>query len=1169
MRDLLTALAGAVILVLVAALAVPPLVDWQAHRGLVERTLSRSLGLPARTEGRVEVRLLPSPRLRIDRLRLGDEAGPALDARFVKAEVALAPLLKGAFRFTETRIGRAEIKLPVTSGQAVRLPPDLAEQVRSRDLAIEDLHVQQFLLTTQVLATGRTDQVYVEDMRLQAPALIGPWRVEGTSGGIPFRAASGTPDADGRVAVKISGGGDAAPRFEADARLGFGASEAGQGALPEAEGSARLVVGPPTQAAGAYLPFSLGGTFKARGTQVRFEGVELAIDPGGKALRLAGTGRLDLRQRRAGLSLEARRLDLDAFLTSPEGRGLIARGPPPGAGLPVMLDLDLAVEGATLGMEAWSDLAFSGTFERAGGLLLRRATATAPGGTALGASGQVEAAPFRFTGPVSLASGNSDALGRTLRRLGLEGPLGAILDGRKVEAAADLSAAGDGSSLRNLRLALGPARITGNARYTPGTGGARGRVEAQIRASGIDVAGLPPLGDALGGLRDHDLALTLEARDVRFGQAGSGDGTIAASILSDGSSLVIDSLDVSDLAGASAKLSGRIGADGAGRISGRLKAPVAAPLVALLERVWVGETRLLPAFLREAPLDLAVTLDREASAPDALRTQAKGAAGGGTLDLTVTSRGSRIAGGAATLAAPRAGLWFGRGDIPGLQQPADLRVTAERPGGDDLALTLAGTVAGLRLATTRPVLLGPDAVPTAGALGAATADLGPFLTLAGAARLAPGAWPADLRFVLSRAGGDAQADLSGQIAGAPVAGRLLRAADGALRGSVRLDRLSLPQLAAALVIPPDPGGGARFAVSQPPRPPTALDASIETLELGRGLTATQATVALGLEEGALTLRDLTGKLAGGRVAGTATIARNGRAAAVSGEGTLEDASIASLADGSPIGGRLSAALRFTTTAESAPGLSANLAGSGSLTLKDVSVPEADPSALGRVLSRAVEADDPLREGRLKALTMEELSRAAAQARAAARVPATVVGGVMRAGPLDLDLGAARWSGTLGYDLRDGRLDARGTLAGGPVPRGWGGGTPTVQLGLGGSLAAPERTLDVGALSTGLAAFVLQRELETIELLEADQVERQRRRGRIEMDRARAAVLKAAADRAAAEKAEEAQRQARLRAQQAAAEEAARQARSRSPGDGSPTGEAPPPAVERGAPEARP
>ncbi|MCZ2982601.1 hypothetical protein NYY70_20705, partial [Acinetobacter baumannii] len=90
----------------------------------------------------------------------------------------------------------------------------------------------------------------------------------------------------------------------------------------------------------------------------RFEGVELAIDPGGRALRFAGTGRLDLRQWRASLNLEGRRLDLDAFLTSPEGQNLIARGVPDlGRGLPAMLDLDLAVGSLVLGGEEWSNLA--------------------------------------------------------------------------------------------------------------------------------------------------------------------------------------------------------------------------------------------------------------------------------------------------------------------------------------------------------------------------------------------------------------------------------------------------------------------------------------------------------------------------------------------------------------------------------------------------------------------------------------------------------------------------------------------------------------------------------------------------------------------------------------------------------------------------------------------
>lgn len=1172
MRDLLTALAGAVILVLVAALAAPPLIDWTAHRALVDRAIGRSLGLPARSEGRLDVRLLPSPRLRLDRLRIGgaDEA-PGLDARFVKAEIALTPLLGGEIRFTETRVGRAEVRLPVTGGEALLLPPGLGESLPGRDLAIEDLQIQQFLLTTIVPATGRTDQLYAEDLRLQAPALAGPWRVEGTSAGVPFRLASGEVGADGSLPVKLSGGGDTRPRFEADARLSLapalgrsaGTGSGGRQALAvQAEGSARLVVGPPTQAAGDYLPFTLGGRFKAQGSQVRFETVTAEIDPAGRPLRLSGSGRLDLRQWRAGLSLEARRLDLDAFLLSGAGQALIARGLPKKApGLPVLLDLDLAVESLALGLEEWSDLALVGTLDRTGGLVLRSFRATAPGAAALTASGTLEVAPApHFNGPVTLSAPRSEGLGRYLGKLGLEGPAVAVLDGRPVAASATVSAAAATLSLSNLDLTLGTARLTGLARYTAPEGTARGRFEAQIAARGLDIAALPPLGSTVAALRGHDLGLTLEARDVRYGQTGSGAGTIAARIASDGPSLVVDTLEIRDLAGANATLAGRIGPDGAGKVSGRLAAPVAAPLLALLDRVWTGESRLIPSFVRAGALDLAVALERETGSNDALQASARGSVAGSNLDLALTSRAGRIDRVEIGLVAPRAGNWFERSDIAGLQQPASLRILATRQhdsgyaraSGEDarLALTVDGTVAGLKLTTVRPLRLDPEGQPDEGEIRATGADLGPFLTLAGATALAPGAWPVNLTLALAHDEAGLRARVDGQLAGASLGADLRRAGAGPVTGSATLTRLSLPQLAAALPEPDRPV----------PAPPFDLDLRIEALDLGRSLSLAGAGLKLGYADGALGLRDLTGRLAEGRLTGTATISRRAGGLAVSGEAALENGSLPVLTGG-PLSGRLSAKLRFGTSGADAGALAANLAGSGTLTLTDLSVPGADPNALGRALPRALEADDPLREGRLAQIVGEELSSAAAQARGSVSAPATIIGGVLRAGPLDLDLGPARWSGSLTYDLRNGRLDARGTLAGGVIPRGWSAGTPMAGFGLTGPLGAPERSLDTGPLATGLAAVVLQRELQRIELLEADQVERQRRRARIELDQARATALKAAAE------AEEAARQARAKAQQATAEEAARQARAREAEEAARRSQASPPA--EAAPEGSP
>jgi uncharacterized protein involved in outer membrane biogenesis len=72
LRDILTVLAAVLILVLVAALAVPPFIDWGAHRGAIDAALTRAAGAEVRTEGAIAVRLLPSPRVRVEHLHLGE-----------------------------------------------------------------------------------------------------------------------------------------------------------------------------------------------------------------------------------------------------------------------------------------------------------------------------------------------------------------------------------------------------------------------------------------------------------------------------------------------------------------------------------------------------------------------------------------------------------------------------------------------------------------------------------------------------------------------------------------------------------------------------------------------------------------------------------------------------------------------------------------------------------------------------------------------------------------------------------------------------------------------------------------------------------------------------------------------------------------------------------------
>lgn len=1140
MRDFLTVLAGAVVLVLMAALAVPPFIDWSAHRALIDRTLAESIGAGARSEGAVDVRLLPSPHLRLARLRLGAEDGPMLDARAVDAEIALAPLLKGEVRFVQTLIEQAALTLPV-SDEALLLPR--SQTAMRRDIVIDDLRIRRLAIATRRVGERPQEQVRAENLRLKAPTLAGPWLAEGTMKGSPFHLATSAAGADGAFSLKATGGGDTLPRLELDARIAFQAEEtvggeAGRrGLIPEAEGSAKLTVGPPVQPAGAGLPFTMTAKFDARGAVLNAKSVETEIDPGGKAARLSGTGRLDLREGRLGLTLRTRRLDLDALLLSSGGRSLLSQGLSSGVLTPpLMLDLDIAAETVALGLDDWANVALRGTFDRSGGLVLRRFEGTAPGAASLAATGEIELAGSpRFSGHVDLSARNSEALGRYLGRIGAEETVTAILDGRAFDLGTDLSAAGGELSLRNLRFALGSARLTGNARYLRAGPSGRGRLDAQIAASGIDIAELPPVSQLMAGLNRHDLGLTLKARDVRYGPSGanSGNGAISVSLQSDGASLVVDGLDIADLAGASAQLAGRIAPDGSGRIEGHVAAGKAAPLMALLERGFLPEARLVPRSFREAGLALDLTLERESGEADSLRATARGKAGEGEIDLALLTRSSRIDRLDATLSTPRTGRWFGRDEIAALRRPGRLRLAGARSAGEvgrespPLALTIEGELAGLTLSTPRPLLLGSfDGPPTGGEIRFEAPDLGPFLQLAGAAGTLP-ALPGTLSLALSRRNAALHVDLSGQVAGTDLSAALDRAPGGSLSGTAALGRLSLPALAAATVLPTDPGR--RFAPA-PDQTRASLGLKVGQLELGRGLVAEGASLTLQREGEVLSLRDLSAALAGGRIGGSVTLARPGGAGAVSGEGMLSDVDLARLTGSGTLIGRLSAALRFGATGMSPASLADDLSGSGEIRLADLSLPDAEPGALDRALGRALAEDDPLREGRLQALVSEELSAGPLRAKGPVSVPVTLSGGTLRTAPLALELGPARWSGTVQVDLRSRSLDARGALTAAAGPKGWSGAPPAIQLGFAGPLAAPERRLDAAPLPTGLAALVLQRELEKIELFDADQSERQRRRARIEMDRARAA-------------AEEAARQTRLRAQQAA-EEAARQARQR-------------------------
>jgi hypothetical protein len=1150
LRDILTVLAAILILILGAAVVVPPFVDWEARREQVDLAITEAAGVPAKTEGRIRLRLLPSPRIALDGLSLGPAGpgGPSLAATFVRAEVALTPLLSGKVRFAETRIGRAEIRVPI--GSDLRLPEGFTDpDVLHREWALEDLSVAQLLVTTVTPATGRTNQAYAENVRIVSQSLAGPWRMEGTTVGVPFRVVTGAIGGDRTVTVKLSGGGDIHPRFDIDAKVELAAHA---GAIPAVSGNARLLFGPPAQvaAAGIPIPVSIQAAFRTAASTVELDPVTIEAGEGGASLRMTGTGAVRTDDPAVFLKLEGRRLDVDSFIMSAQGRDFGERWHNwrlPATSTPI--DLDLALNSVGLAQDEITNVRFRGMVRR-GRAEIERLEMTAPGQTQITVSGDVGlTSEGGGSGRIGIVSGASDRFARYLDRLDLGGPHLTPLDGRPFEAAADVALADPVTSFRNMRLTIGDATMTGSLRHTAAEAGARARVDAQVAIQGLDLNDLPQLHGLAAVTETADLGLIVDARDVRQGKRPE-LGRIAARVASDGPSLIVDTLEVSNLAGANAQVRGRIEPDGSGRIAGKVNAKRAAPLLDLLGSVWIGgSSKLVPYFLREGALDLDIVAER-AAAPRSqdglgLRTSLRGTAAGGLLEADVLALDGRTETMSLRLATNNTGAWVNRPDAAALRRPSNIELAGVRVGSGQFNVTGKGEIGGVKVATTRAFgLSANDEVVDSGEAELSTPDVTPFLVLLGDGAGVEPPVPMQLKVTLGRERDRSLFDVSGRVGPGAVQARLSAKSRSDLEGSVTLDRLSAPWLAAAFALnaPPDPNAtaawsGARFGQTRRVLEGGRATFKVARFDLGRGLIAENAGFIFEITPEGMLLRDVAAGLAGGRLSGTLAISRQGSQAAFVGEGSIRDAAIPALTGFATIGGRLSATLRFGASGESLVAVVSNLAGAGDVRLTELTLPNADPEALARAVPRLLREDDPLAGGRSQAVVTEELGRGPFRAPTVA-APATLVGGALRIGPITADAGAALWQGTAAVDLRTLAIEARGTLTARARPPSWTAVPPYIQLAWRGTPRELRRDLDAGPLVNGLAAVVLQRELERVEAFEADANERLRTNQRLGMDRDRRAAAEAA--RRAAEAAEE---QARLKAQ-AEAEEAQRQARLR-------------------------
>ena len=479
MNRVLLIVGGVLVGLLTALFLVPVFVDWNRYRGVFEEEASRLLGREVRV-ARVNMRLLPSPFIRFEKVRVADTQAtvgePLFRADDLTIWLAISPLFSGNFEATEMEVRKPVVTL-VLDDKGSGNWSTLAERPNKamfvpRKVALDRVRVNNgtvAILNASGELRGRLEHVNGE---LSAAALDGPYRfaVAFSSDGAPreIRLSTAKAEQDGSVRLK---GTLRTPQS--------GASYTVEGLLQDVLQKPRLIgeitarLPLPADEGGkatADASYELKGQLDADTAGARFKDLALSFEQDGKPQLATGEAQVAFQpQLKATVDLASRWLDLDRIgargpkTTLPELLQRFIAGLEAKVPQGIEATARITLEQATLGGEIASGIAI--LLERQGQALKVQASAGLPGNGRLQAVGQLTSASpdALFAGDISLRGAN---LTRFAAWVGRNTSLAAIQQDSPFVITGRVALGPDRVSGRNLVLQLAGNNVTGDVSWT-------------------------------------------------------------------------------------------------------------------------------------------------------------------------------------------------------------------------------------------------------------------------------------------------------------------------------------------------------------------------------------------------------------------------------------------------------------------------------------------------------------------------------------------------------------------------------------------------------------------------------------------------------------------------------------------------------------------------------
>jgi uncharacterized protein involved in outer membrane biogenesis len=639
LRIILTIVALLLVSALTAALIGPYYVDWSKQRSVVEAQLSRILGERMEVKGPIDLKLLPTPYIALNQVKITDSrtGGVLFDCDRMELSLGLSALVRGQFRFTQASFDGPTLRVVRAPEGGIALPKlDFTKSSGSisfDSVAVRDGHVK----VSDADGTAETDLGGIE-LEAEAESLLGPFRGSGSAPGpgrmkLAFNFATGAVDgASLRFKAAVSAGSGAS-RSEYDGAIALAGATSMSGAAALGYSGAATFSGL-IEGADAPTPWRASGALKASLSGASLDNLEVRVGPEDRALSATGAAQMQFGAApHASVALAAKQLNFDALLhqesdasASPAAvyRALSAAWArrEVDSGPPVALSLALQTPAMIIGGDTIADVALS-VEASPNASTSAKLEAGLPGRTHILASGVVDDGPAAgFKGRIDLRIGDAPRLGDWLTSGAPDmsarlASVSEVLPYRSASATGDIDLSATGFVMRNLSLVLERSTFTGTLALTRSVGSERGRMFMDLQTDSLDVDALPNVSAGRVFLGDIDLSLALDAHAIRIARLGEAEvegGSLTLKLTKDGDDLRLDRFSIANLGGASVEANGA--SDTKGRwLSAKIDAARLRDFALLVRRVAPGTISEAFVDRSEALSPAKLTFSAQSSGP--------------------------------------------------------------------------------------------------------------------------------------------------------------------------------------------------------------------------------------------------------------------------------------------------------------------------------------------------------------------------------------------------------------------------------------------------------------------------------------------------------------------------------------------------------------------------